>query len=56
LWKKSYDELDPQKASAKQSQFPDGQEWARAGKAASAARGIHRAKQSQFAKVQKVHH
>jgi hypothetical protein len=27
LWKKSYDELDTQKASAKQSQFPHGRQW-----------------------------
>ena len=46
---KGYDTLDTQKASAKQSQFPHGQQWARAGKAAGAAGGTHRAKQSQFA-------
>jgi hypothetical protein len=38
LWKKSYDEFDTQKASAKQSQFPHGQEWARAGKTAECRR------------------
>ena len=35
LQKRSYDELDTQQASAKQSQFPRGQQWARAGKPAS---------------------
>ena len=48
LWKESYDELDPPKASAKQSQFADGQQWARGGRAAGAAGGAQRAKQSQF--------
>ncbi len=45
-WKKSYDELDTQRASEKQSQFPHGQSWPRAGKAAGSTRC---AKQSQFA-------
>jgi hypothetical protein len=49
LWKKSYDELDLQRVSEKQSQCPHGQPWPRAGMAASAAGGTHRAKQSQFA-------
>jgi hypothetical protein len=48
LEKKGYDELDLQKASAKQSQFPHGQAWAKAGKAAGAADGSDHAKQSQF--------
>ena len=48
LWRKSYGELGTQKASAKQSQFPHGPRWPRAGKAAGATGGTHRAKQSQF--------
>jgi hypothetical protein len=39
LWKKGYDELGPPEASAKQSQFPDGQEGARAGKAGDGPSG-----------------
>ena len=39
LRKKSYDELDMQTASTKQSQFPREQQWARAGKAAGDAGG-----------------
>ncbi len=39
LWKKSYDEPDLPRAPAKQSQFPDGPRWAKAGRAASAASG-----------------
>ena len=48
VWKKSYDELDMQKALAKQSQFPPGRQWARAGTTASATGGAYRDKQSQF--------
>ncbi len=51
LWKESYDELDLQKASAKQSQWPDRQRWARGGRAAGVAGGTRRAKQSQFART-----
>jgi hypothetical protein len=39
-WKKTYGELNMQETSAKQSQFPHGQHWARAGNAVGAA---HRA-------------
>jgi hypothetical protein len=46
-WKKSYDELDTQKAAEKQSQLPHGQQCAGVGRAAGAAGGIYRAKQSQ---------
>ena len=49
LKKKSYDALDSQRASAKQSQLPCGQQWARGGQAVLAAGGTHREKQSQFA-------
>jgi hypothetical protein len=48
LWEKSYGELDTQETSAKQSQFPHGPRRPRIGKAANAAGGTHRAKQSQF--------
>jgi hypothetical protein len=51
LWKESYDELDSQKASAKQSQSPDGQQWARGGRTAGATGGARRAKQSQLART-----
>jgi hypothetical protein len=51
LWKESCDELDPQKASAEQSQFPDRQQWARGGRASGAAGGARRAKQSQLART-----
>jgi hypothetical protein len=43
---KSYGTLDTQKASAKQSQFLRGWQWARAGKVARAAGGTLRAKRS----------
>jgi hypothetical protein len=49
VWRKSYDELDPQRASAKQSQFPHEQQWARAGKGVGAAGGTELYKQSQLA-------
>jgi hypothetical protein len=48
VWKRSYDELDAQQTSTKQSQFPHGQQWARTGKAACAADRTNRAKQTQF--------
>jgi hypothetical protein len=46
-WKRSYGELNMQKTSAKQSQFPHGPPWVTAGKAA--AGGDRCAKRSQFA-------
>jgi hypothetical protein len=49
LWEKSYDAFDTPTASAKQSQFPHRQRWARLGKAARAAGETHRAEQSQLA-------
>ena len=54
FWKKSYDEFDPQRASAKQSQFPREREWARAGKATSAG-ATECAKQSQCARGHQEH-
>ena len=39
--------MGTQRASSKQSQFPHGQQWPRAGMRANAAGGTHRAKQSQ---------
>jgi hypothetical protein len=45
----SYDNSDTQPASAKQSQFPPGQRWARTGNAADVTRGTQRTKQTQFA-------
>jgi len=49
-WKKSYDALDTQKASAKQSQFPHGWPWAKARLVVqSDTAGPERAKQSQSA-------
>ncbi len=49
FWKRSYDAFDAETASAKQSQFPHGQQWAWAGEVARTAGGTNRAKQSQFA-------
>jgi len=45
-WKGTYGELNMQETAAKQSQFPHGPHWAKAGNAAAA--GNNRAKQSQF--------
>ena len=56
LWKESYDELDPPKASAKQSQFADRQQWAKGGRATGAAGGTQRAKQSQLARTDRKSH
>ena len=46
---RSYDELAAQTTLAKQSQFPRGQPWTKAGKAAGAVGRTHRAKRSQLA-------
>jgi hypothetical protein len=49
LWNESYDEMNAQQTSAKQSQFPHGQQWAWAGEVARTAGGTNRAKQTQSA-------